>query len=204
MPLNPLCNKALFKSKIKNGVISDGVDSPDYTGIIFWKNETYQELNKGVDFSLEGQVTPYWQTSIGYAYTKKKYKQEPGSENTLVSDIPWHVKFGNQFKLSGNDILNRIVLGSSTTFVSARNEQVYMSKPESMNRLDRYIINLKVKPYAVTDLFARYQITNNWNVQFNVNNVFDKKYTHASFPKSSGRNFYGTPLNYLFTLQRKF
>ncbi|KAF1019961.1 MAG: FhuE receptor [Acinetobacter bereziniae] len=122
----------------------------------------------------------------------------------MVSDIPWHVKFSNQFKLSGNDILNRIVLGSSTAFVSARNEQVYMSKPKSKNRLDRDIISLKVKPYAVTDLFARYQITDNWNVQFNVNNVFDKKYTHASFPESSGRNFYGTPLNYLFTLQRKF
>ena len=170
----------------------------------YYQNASYQENNSGIDFSLEGQITPYWQTSIGYAYTKKKYKQKPENGATAISGLPWQVKFSNQFNLSGNDILNKITLGASTSFLSKRNEQRNEYRTEERSELDREIINLKMKSYAVTDIFARYQINDNWSAQLNINNVFDKKYVNSSVPISSGIGFYGNPVNYLFTLQSKF
>ena len=197
---------ALYKSKIKNDLIPEDIDISNYNPKLpsYFENASYQENNKGIEFSLEGQVANYWQTSIGYTYTKKEYKQKPGGENSLMLDLPWHVKFSNQFKLSGNDILSRTTLGVSTAYVSKRIEQRYQYRTEERSEFDREIINLKIKSYAVTDVFASYQINDNWSAQFNINNVFDKKYSYASFPISMGNGFYGTPINYLFTLQRKF
>ncbi|MCF0263862.1 TonB-dependent receptor [Acinetobacter guillouiae] len=195
---------AVFKSKINNQIESEDTGSPRYNGPTYYENQSYQENNKGIDFSLDGKIKPYWQTSIGYKYTKKKYKQEPGKETSLMSGLPWHFKFSNQFNLSGNDFLDKITLGVSTAFISKRNEQGYRYPSGSFNKSDRIKVSESIKSYAVTDIFARYQINNNWNIQLNLNNVFDKKYTYASFPISAGTSFYGTPINYFFTLQSKF
>ncbi|KAF1025243.1 MAG: Ferric-pseudobactin BN7/BN8 receptor [Acinetobacter bereziniae] len=198
---------ALFNSKYKNSVRpeKEDIDLFDHTGVIYYENERTQEINKGIDFSIEGQVTPYWQTSIGYAYAKKESKTLREKDKLKEDGIPWHVKFSNQFKLSGNDILNRIIFGSSTTFVSKRDEQSFKEHfNEETDKVERTIVNSKIKSYAITDLFARYQINDNWGIQFNINNIFDKKYSYSSFPINENSNFYGTPINYLLTVDAKF
>ncbi|MFC1397956.1 TonB-dependent siderophore receptor [Acinetobacter lactucae] len=195
---------ALYTSRIKNGITNESIKSNPKEPRYFI-NIPYEINNKGIEFSLEGQVTPYWQTSAGYTYTKKIYKNIPNANAVLLTESPWIFKFSNQFKLTGNPILDKITLGISTSYISARNEQVYEEKIVG-DIIERELINYKVKSYSVTDIFAKYQINDTWSTQININNIFDKKYIYASSAPSTGNgdNFYGTPVNYLFTLQGKF
>ena len=49
--------------------------------------------------------------------------------------------------------------------------------------------------YALVDLFTRYQVTKNFSLQGNVNNLFDKTYD----TNVEGSIVYGTPRNFSIT-----
>ena len=56
--------------------------------------------------------------------------------------------------------------------------------------------------YALVDLFTRYQVSKNFAVQGNVNNLFDKYYfTNIGFYNSA---VYGEPRNFMVTTRWDF
>jgi outer membrane receptor for ferric coprogen and ferric-rhodotorulic acid len=60
-----------------------------------------------------------------------------------------------------------------------------------------------MRPYAVLDLRAAYQLNRNWQVALSVNNVFDKRYfLSQSTPELSV--WYGDPSNFMLRVDAKF
>ena len=57
--------------------------------------------------------------------------------------------------------------------------------------------------YTLYDVFTRYDVTSNLQVNFNLNNVFDKHY-YTSISSTTGSNFIGEPRNFLATARYKF
>nr|WP_081431702.1 TonB-dependent receptor [Nitrobacter winogradskyi] len=57
---------------------------------------------------------------------------------------------------------------------------------------------------AVVDLLVQYDISKNWSLALNVNNVFDKKYYYVTESNPWGGNFYGTPRNFMLTARARF
>ncbi|TQS54037.1 TonB-dependent siderophore receptor, partial [Salmonella enterica subsp. enterica serovar Typhimurium] len=54
--------------------------------------------------------------------------------------------------------------------------------------------------YALVDLFTRYQVTKNFSVQGNINNLFDKTYD----TNIDGSIVYGAPRNVSLTANYQF
>lgn len=57
--------------------------------------------------------------------------------------------------------------------------------------------------YTLYDLFSSYDVTQNLQVNLNLNNVFDKRY-YSSISATTGSNFFGEPRNFLATARYKF
>lgn len=53
----------------------------------------------------------------------------------------------------------------------------------------------RISSYALVDLFTRYQVTKNFSLQGNVNNLFDKTYD----TNVEGSIVYGAPRNFSIT-----
>ena len=57
--------------------------------------------------------------------------------------------------------------------------------------------------YALTNLHAIYEINKNLEVQYNLDNIFDKKYIQTT-GNTNYWNFYGEPRNFSLALRAKF
>jgi outer membrane receptor for ferric coprogen and ferric-rhodotorulic acid len=60
-----------------------------------------------------------------------------------------------------------------------------------------------MRPYAVLDLRAGYQLSPNWQVALSVNNVFDKRY-YLSQNTSGLELWYGEPRNFMLRIDAKY
>jgi outer membrane receptor for ferric coprogen and ferric-rhodotorulic acid len=60
-----------------------------------------------------------------------------------------------------------------------------------------------MRPYAVFDLRAGYQLSSNWQVALNVNNVLDKRY-FLSQDTPTFSLWYGEPRNFMLRIEAKF
>lgn len=58
-------------------------------------------------------------------------------------------------------------------------------------------------PYTLTNLHAVYEINQNLDVQYNLDNVFDKKYIQT-IGNTNYWNFYGEPRNFNLALRAKY
>ena len=57
--------------------------------------------------------------------------------------------------------------------------------------------------YAVTDLFASYDVDRHLTLSLNANNIFDRDY-YSSIMTTVGGNFVGDPRNYMVTARYRF
>lgn len=57
---------------------------------------------------------------------------------------------------------------------------------------------------ACVDLLVQYDISKNWSLALNVNNLFDKKYYYVTESNPWGGNSYGTPRNFLRAARASF
>jgi len=63
--------------------------------------------------------------------------------------------------------------------------------------------DVTARPYAVLDLRAGYQLSRNWQVALNVNNVFDKRY-YLSENTPNTTFWYGEPRNFMLRIDAKY
>ena len=59
------------------------------------------------------------------------------------------------------------------------------------------------RPYAVLDLRMGYQLSRNWQLALNVNNVFDKRY-YLSEETPNAFFWYGEPRNFMLRIDAKY
>lgn len=169
---------ALFQLELNN-VVSNAADGSGHLV------NTGSQRNRGVELSVEGNITDQWSVYANYAHldakiTKATTDAQAGDRVGLVP-------------LEQSSIWTRYALNSHWGFgAGVRGES---------QKFTSYDNNIVLPGYVVGNLMAYYQ-TNNYRVQVNVDNVTDRKY----FPTASGDNqiMPGTPRSLTVNLTMKF
>lgn len=111
---------------------------------------------KGIEAEINGEITPKWKISAGYAYMQSHVQQSQDKQEGMFLLMPKHL-----FNLwSTYQIHPKWNIGAG---VSA------MSSFESSQKI-------KTSGYAVVDAMASYQINAKTQLQFNINNIFNRNY----------------------------
>ena len=155
--------------------------------------------SQGIEFEINGALTPNWQLGAGYTFAQAKYEKDADKrkEGTLFdTDVPRHMfKANTTYHLQGD--LNKLRIGAN----------VY-SQSGTYNKGSNVFGNFHIeqKAYAVVGLMAGYQVNKHLDTQLNINNVFDKKYYQgiASNSTWSPYDVYGDPRNISVTAKYAF
>ena len=86
------------------------------------------------------------------------------------------------YRLPG--VLNKVTVGGGVNWQSPFYGQIYNDAKEDYDIIEQH-------SYALVNLFSRYQVTKEFAVQANVNNLFDKEY----YDYVGSYVVYGAPLN---------
>ncbi|RYM70449.1 TonB-dependent siderophore receptor [Serratia liquefaciens] len=193
---------AFYKSKIKNIAIQDssilsGLDDCCYTTAGNRVSDS-----KGIDFDFQGEVTPWWNVSLGYTFNINKdsgdrsYNSEDDEKisGPVETQSPKHLlKFWNVFSLRGNQYMDKTKVGAGIIAQSSTYNTGYINGND---------YNFKNPGYAVVSAFTSYDINKNLSLSINVNNIFDKKY-YGTVGDVIGGNWYGEPRNFLVSITGK-
>ncbi|MFJ4156622.1 TonB-dependent siderophore receptor [Pseudomonas sp. NPDC089752] len=147
--------------------------------------------NKGIELELTGEILPDWNLSAGYTYTQSKYigGQQKGDDFNGAS--PRHLfKVATDYRLSG--ALNHLRVGGSF-YAQSKMTQTEVGED----------YKIRQDAYHLTNLHAVYEISRNLELQYNLDNVFDKKY-YQTLGNANYWNFYGEPRNFNLALRAKF
>ena len=154
--------------------------------------------SQGVEFELQGAITPNWQVSLGYTVAIARYRKDANPDNVgelFDTDTPRHLfKLSTMYRLSGA-LQGWRVGGSVYRQGSIYNEGTTSGVP----------FRITQNAYTLADLVVGWQATPKLDVQLNVNNIFDKKYYNAlsgnvSFPS----NVYGEPRSVTLSARYQF
>ncbi|EFH7125043.1 TonB-dependent siderophore receptor [Escherichia coli] len=170
---------AIFRIEQDNVAQSTGTPIPGSNGETAYK-AVDGTVSKGVEFELNGAITDNWQLTFGAT----RYIAEDNEGNAVNPNLPrTTVKMFTSYRLpvmpeltvgGGVNWQNRVYTDTVTPYGTFRAEQ---------------------GSYALVDLFTRYQVTKNFSLQGNVNNLFDKTYD----TNVEGSIVYGTPRNFSIT-----
>ncbi|CAM3748874.1 Ferric-pseudobactin BN7/BN8 receptor [Pseudomonas reidholzensis] len=147
--------------------------------------------NRGFELELNGELTPDWNLSAGYTYNQSKYAGGVQKGENFNSASPRHMfKLATDYRLPGS--LNHLRVGGSfyaqSTMVQTEYGKDYKIQQDA---------------YHLTNLHAIYEINKNLEVQYNLENVFDKKY-YQTLGNPNYWSFYGEPRNFNLALRAKF
>ncbi|WP_139538228.1 ferric-rhodotorulic acid/ferric-coprogen receptor FhuE [Klebsiella spallanzanii] len=142
-------------------------------------------VSKGVEFEINGALTDNWQMTFGAT----RFVAEDNEGNAVNPNLPrTSVKLFTSYRLpvmpdltvgGGVNWQNRVYKDTATPYGTFRAEQ---------------------GSYALVDLFTRYQVSKNFALQGNVNNLFDKTYD----TNIDGSIVYGEPRNFSITASYQF
>ena len=142
-------------------------------------------VSKGVEFEINGALTDNWQMTFGAT----RYVAEDNEGKAVNPNLPrTSVKLFTRYRLpvmpeltvgGGVNWQNRVYTDTVTPYGTFRAEQ---------------------GSYALVDLFSRYQVTKNFALQGNINNLFDKTYD----TNVEGSVVYGEPRNFSITASYQF
>ncbi|MFT4241707.1 MAG: TonB-dependent siderophore receptor [Acidovorax sp.] len=145
--------------------------------------------SQGVELEVAGEVIPGWH--LGAAWTKFSARDAQG-ENVNPAQPRQQFKLFTKVRLGG--ALAGLTLGGGLAWQST--VPYYLTNP--VTGLSEHVGQ---RAYSVVDLMAHYQITPKTSVQFNVKNLFDKKYYGSS---SYGVLVYGAPRSFNAALKYQF
>lgn len=175
---------AVFRIEQDNVGQSTGVPIADSNGDTAYRAMD-GTVSKGVEFEVNGAITDNWQMTFGAT----RYVAEDNEGNAVNPNLPrTTVKLFTRYRLpampeltvgGGVNWQNRVYSDTVTPFGTFRAEQ---------------------GSYALVDLFTRYQVTKNFSVQGNLNNLFDKTYD----TNVDGSIVYGEPRNVSVTASYQF
>lgn len=145
--------------------------------------------SRGFEVEMNGALTPEWNLSAGYTYVQSKYVAGDLKGEDYSSLAPRHLfKVATDYRLPG--VLNKARVGGS----------VY-TQSEITNRDDGY--KIQQGGYTLANLHAIYELSEHLELQYNLDNVFDKKYIQT-IGNDNYWNFYGEPRNFNVALRAKF
>lgn len=144
---------------------------------------------KGIELEVRGAITDRWNVMAGYTYAVSKYTEGSlDGQRFNTTQAPEHV-----FKLytSYSFLDDKLTIAGGV-----RAQSKIYSKTET--------VNLEQGAFAVADVMAKYDINENTSIQFNINNVFDKRYYTSIDPTIGLNNWMGAPREFRLNLKRTF
>ena len=158
---------ALYKMKKTNVLTADPRNAGQTIAI-------GEAESKGVEFDVSGKLPGQVTVLLSYAYTdaySASDVRDPDFGRVVASgdpllNIPKHN--GNLLLMKDFDVSgNRLTVGGGVKYVS--------------KRLGETGTNFYLPAYTLLRLFGTYQVTRQWNVTAEVNNLTDKEYYPSSF-----------------------
>ncbi|MCS2164675.1 ferric-rhodotorulic acid/ferric-coprogen receptor FhuE [Scandinavium manionii] len=135
-------------------------------------------VSQGVEFELNGALTDNWQLTFGAT----RYVAEDKDGNAISSDQPrTTLKLFTRYQLP---MLPELSVGGGMNWQNKTWANV-SGGPDGRDYVDQ-------GSYGLVNLFSRYQMTKNFALQANVNNLFDKEY----YAYVGSYLVYGAPLNF--------
>lgn len=190
---------AVFRMDQKNRAFrsTDQTQCADYPTVTCY-SAAGEVRSQGVEFEVQGAITPNWQLGAGYTVAIARYRKDATASNVgalFDTDTPRHLfKLSTMYRLAGD--LQGWRIGGS----------VYRQGPiYNKGTTSGVPFNISQNAYAVADLVIGWQATPKLDLRLNINNIFDKRYYNAlsgtaSFPS----NVYGEPRNAMLTARYQF
>lgn len=183
---NMMVNFAIFNAEQVNIAVGDAVNStPDNSVYIAAPGIQSQ----GYELEISGELGWGVSANLGYTYTDIDVSDTfnaGNSEAQLVKDYtPKQV-----FKLA---------VKQEVEAVEGLSFGLNMRWQDDISRVQNAAANFVTKQdaYALVNLMASYDVNEQVNVTFNINNAFDEKYINSLY---WAQGFYGAPRNYALTL----
>lgn len=145
--------------------------------------------SKGIELELRGAITQHWNIMAGYTYAVSKYTEgSMDGQRFNTTQSPENV-----FKLytSYSLLEDKLTLGGGV-----RAQSKIYSKTAT--------VDLEQGAFAVADVMAKYDISDKTAIQFNVNNLFDKRYYTSIDPTVGLNNWMGAPREFRLNLKHTF
>jgi outer membrane receptor for ferric coprogen and ferric-rhodotorulic acid len=146
---------------------------------------------RGFDAEINGELLPGWK--VAASYTHAITKDADGERINTVAPAEL-AKFWTTYRLPGE--LDRLTLGGGVNWQSGTH---FSTTPWQLGKT----VKAKQDDYAVFNLMARYEFTDNLSTLVNVNNLFDKKYL-SSLDETFLGGYYGDPRNLMVTAKYRF
>lgn len=185
-------------SNLEAGVKWDFLDSLSLTAAIFEIEESSPQPNdndpetldvvdskiQGFELQLQGEVMPGWSVSAGYSYLDGEQQSRTGPTGLRPRELP-----ENMFSIWNSvDVTDRFGIGLGLT----HQDESFVDNGN----------NAVLPAYTRVDAAAWYDVTEDWRVQVNVENLTDTDY----FPNSHSTHqvSVGAPINARFSVRGKF
>ena len=156
-----LAAAAAFRLERENTTAPD----PANTGLTLLTGASRTE---GFEISLTGEVTPFWEASLGYTYLDGEITQTTSSAvaGTRLQQLPEHqITAWNRFNLSDRLGIGAGLIYQGEQFTSFSND-------------------VTLPDYVRVDAALFYAVSDRVSVQVNVENLFDEQY----YPSAHGDN----------------
>lgn len=152
-------------------------------------------VSRGVDVEFSGELATGWQMTAGYTFNTTKDKS---TDSVYSSVTPKHLfKLATAYRLPGD--WTKWTVGGSMLIQSA--SYVSGTARDASGAFAPFDFNQG--GYAILNAMVRYQLTPQWNMTLNVNNLTDRVY-YQQVGTLNGNNVYGTPRNAMLTLRGTF
>lgn len=201
LPERLFFNMALYRIRDKNRSMVDG----DHVGCGGSTNGAcYRSAGEvqsdGLDLELVGKITPNWDISAGYTYTRAKYLSDTNPDNVgkrfNADMIPQRMfKLWTNYSFSPEDFGGALSGWSVGGGVNAQSN-IYTSSARQGG----------VKHsggYAIYSARIGYRFNANWDASLLVSNLFDRTYVR-NVGYGGFLNFYGDPRAAIFTVRGRF
>ncbi|MBK5000449.1 TonB-dependent siderophore receptor [Pseudomonas sp. S31] len=160
-------------------------------GTGYCKIASGKSRSEGVDLEISGEVLPGWQLTGGYTYNTTEYVKNTAETNgnALRTTDPEHMlRLFTSYRLPG--ALDAWTIGGG---VQAQSDIYSKSGTAKATQ----------SGYAVYNAMASYRFNDNYSVQLNANNIFDRKYYRQIGTTATGY-YWGDPRNMSVTLRASF
>ncbi|MFT4014421.1 MAG: TonB-dependent siderophore receptor [Paracoccus sp. (in: a-proteobacteria)] len=178
---------AYFDLKDENRAVSDTENSGYYLA----QGKAHM---RGVELEASGSPLPGWELTAGYTYTDSEFQDTATAAGSEFYSPRHMLQLWSKYRFQQPG-WDRLQLGAGIkAFSSFKNVTRTAAGTSS---------TVEAPGYAVVDLMASYDITQQVAASVSVNNVFDKSY-YERVGGTSVFNFYGEPRSVNFKLSAKF
>ncbi len=159
--------------------------------------------SQGFEAEINGEILPGLQLSLGYTFNDNENKR--ANDASFAEITPRHLfKLFADYRFKDGS-LNGLSFGGGVSAQSSNFRSGYVQELNPVSGLydgAYYLYQFTVPGYSVWSLRAGYDISENFSVSANVNNLFDKTY-YVTIGSPGYGNFYGDPRNFLISMRAK-